>query len=156
MTFDDWFWEGNVQDRLASHLESEGWEVLMKSDPKIRSQGYDLLLMKGDRRLAIEVKGYPSTQYRDPAKRGKTKPTQPQTQARHWFSHALLSALSCYGTTEFEVADAFPEFGTYQNLQEKERRAFEELGIGVYFIREDGTVYSAIKHLRGDGSARIA
>jgi hypothetical protein len=146
MTFEDWFWEGNVQEMLADHLESEGWEVLLKSDSRRRSQGYDLLVMKGSRRLAIEVKGYPSTEYRDPAKQGKTKPTQPQTQARHWFSHALLSAFSYYRTTDHEVAVAFPDFGTYQNLLEKTRRGFEQLGIGAFFVREDGCVYSAIEH----------
>jgi len=46
--------------------------------------------VSGNRRLAIEVKGYPSVAYANPARASEVKSTQPASQARQLYSHALL------------------------------------------------------------------
>jgi hypothetical protein len=144
----EWFWEGNVQARLAEHLQREGWTVMHASNTAQRAQGIDLLLEQGGRRLIVEVKGYPSSVYERGPKQGQSKPTNPPNQARQWFSHALLSAMSYYGTTPDEVAVAFPDFGTYRKLLEKTRDPLLRLGIGVYFVSETGTIERVLDHLR--------
>lgn len=145
---DDWFWEGNVQTCLAEHLQHDGWSVLHTSDSARRAQGVDLLAERDGRRLVVEVKGYPSTVYERGPRQGQKKPTNPPNQARQWFSHALLSAMSYYGTTQDEVAMAFADFGTYRKLLDKTRDPLGRLGIGVYFVTETGTVERALDHQR--------
>jgi len=141
----EWHHESNIQDLLTAHLEADGWIVVERADALMRQQGRDLRLLRQGRYLTIEVKGFPSTQYRDPARRSEVKRTNQPTQARQWYSHALLAALTYYSTSDDDVAIAFPEFSTYTNLLAKTRRALEALGIGVYLVREDGSVNRAIE-----------
>ena len=58
-----WFWEGNVQAALADYLTTAGWTVLTTADTEVKEAGIDILLEKGKRLMAVEVKGYPSTVY---------------------------------------------------------------------------------------------
>lgn len=142
----EWFWEGNVQERVAEYLQRQGWTLLSSSNTATRVQGIDLLLAQDDRRLIVEVKGFPSGVYERGPNQGQPKPTHPANQARQWFSHALMSVLSYHGTTRDEVAMAFPDFGTYRNLLEKMVLPLRQLGIGLYFVVEDGTVTSVLDH----------
>jgi hypothetical protein len=73
----EWYWEGHVQAVMVAHLRREGWTILMTSDTASRAQGEDIVASKGERRLAVEVKGYPSKSYRDPRRAGEVKPTNP-------------------------------------------------------------------------------
>ena len=142
-----WYWEGNVQDTLASWLASEGWAVRATADTATREPGIDLLAQAGDRWLAVEVKGYPSTTYERGTKRGMPKPTQPASQARQWFSHALLGMMLLRDRRpDAEIALAFPRFGTYENLVARTQFSFSMLGFGVYFIEEGGDVELVVPH----------
>ncbi len=148
-TFDErpWFWEGNVQDALAAHLGNEGWEVREVADTESKAPGIDLLATKENRWLAIEVKGYPNTTYDHGPKRGQSKPTQPPTQARQWFSHALLGMMLLRDKRpDAEIAIAFPRFTTYENLVERTKASFSLLGFGVYFVNENGWVDLLFPH----------
>ena len=48
-----WDWEGNVQATLARHLTASGWTIESAADTATRERGIDLLVSKGERRLAI-------------------------------------------------------------------------------------------------------
>lgn len=148
-----WFWEGHVQDALAAHLAKDHWDV-READTESKAPGIDLLATKGDRWLAIEVKGYPSTTYDHGPKRGQPKPTQPAAQARQWFSHALLGMMLLRDKRpDAEIALAFPRFPTYEKLVERTRVSFGLLGFGVYFVEDGGFVDLALPHhARAEGS----
>lgn len=141
-----WHWEGHIQARIAEYIQHEGWTLVHAADTATKAQGIDLLFTKGTRRLIAEVKGYPSTVYERGPKQGQTKPTAPANQARQWFSHALLAALIYCGTTNDEVALAFPDFGAYRALLEKTSNPLNQLGIGIYFVRSDGSVQPVLDH----------
>ncbi|HZQ64529.1 MAG TPA: hypothetical protein VFA66_04815 [Gaiellaceae bacterium] len=140
----DWFWEGAVQDVLAAWLAANGWTIRSTADTASRQRGVDVLAEKDGRTLAVEVKGYPATTYSRGDKKGLPKPSSPTTQARHWFSHALLTAAMVAPDTE--VAMAFPDFPRFRGLVERSEWSLRRLGVGVYFVREDGTVDMPIPH----------
>lgn len=140
----DWYWEGNVQDTLAAYLSWQGWSLVQMSNTLRREHGVDLLLERDERRLAIEVKGYPSRTYSRGPNQGLIKPSSPDTQARHWFSHALLSAMSYYSEASGDIAIGLPDFQTYRGLLSKTIPALIALGIGVYVVSENGEVETVI------------
>jgi hypothetical protein len=88
-----------------------------------------------------EVKGYPSTSYRDPARAGEVKPTQPTLQASHWVADAVLKALRTIGRApEVEFGIAFPDFPRYRRLLGELARPLDQLGIKVLLVAENGAV----------------
>lgn len=138
---EDWFWEGNVVDSLAAHLRTTGWQVHQVADTHSKEQGVDIVASRDGNELLVEVKGYPSTQYRDPRRASEKKPTNPTNQAQQWFSHALLKALRLQGKhSSSTVALAFPDFPRYRTLAAETSGGLKRLGILVYFCREDGEV----------------
>lgn len=148
-----WFWEGHVQDALAVHLTSEGWNVREAADTESKAPGIDLLATKDHRWLAIEVKGYPNSTYDHGSKRGQPKPTQPASQARQWFSHALLGMMLLRDKRpDAEIAICFPRYKTYENLIARTKVSFDLLGFGVYFVEETGAVELKLEHRSVDGS----
>lgn len=44
----DWFWEGNVQGRLAVWLRDQGWEDVRIADTASRERGVDILARQGN------------------------------------------------------------------------------------------------------------
>lgn len=142
-----WFWEGNVQARLASYLTAEGWLVRAVADTETKAPGIDLLAERDARWLAVEVKGYPSTTYDHGPNRGQPKPTQPANQARQWFSHALLGMMLLRNRRpDAEIALCFPDFPTYRSLVERTALSFELLGFGVYLVAENGDPRLLLAH----------
>lgn len=142
-----WFWEGHVQDALATHLRADGWEVRELADTETKAPGIDLLATKDERWLAVEVKGFPSTTYAHGPKRGQPKPTQPTNQARQWFSHALLGMMLLRDRRpDAEIAICFPDFPTYRTLVARTKVSFGLLGFGVYLVAESGSVTLAVAH----------
>jgi hypothetical protein len=137
----DWFWEGHIQGRLRDHLVAQGWRLLRESDCLSRERGIDLLLERGGKHLAIEVKGFPSTTYRRGPMKGEPKPTQPTLQARHWFAEALLAAILVQSKhPTYTVAIAFPDMPRYHSLIESTRNALTRVGLGVFLVKDGGGV----------------
>jgi hypothetical protein len=127
----DWFWEGRVVDALERYLINHGWTILSKANTFLKQQGIDIHASRAGKDLLVEVKGYPSTAYRDPKRAGEQKPTNPTNQAQHWYSHALLKALRLQGQhPDATVAIAFPDFARYRTLFGETRTSLEKLGIG--------------------------
>ena len=137
----DWYWEGNVTTSLASWLEQAGWTILSQADTRSRQQGLDLHATRGGRELVVEVKGYPSRIYRNPARAAETKPTDPTSQAQQWYSHALLKALRLqHAYPSALVMMGFPDFPRYRALFRETRCALERLQVAVVLIDENGEV----------------
>jgi hypothetical protein len=147
----DWFWEGNVQEALAVHLRSEGWDVRQLADTASRARGIDVLATKDERTLAVEVKGYPSTTYARGALQGMPKRTNPTNQAPKWFSQALVKAIATTdGGGDPEVAIAFPDHARFRSLIERSEWALARLRVGVYLVKDDGTVELLLDHKPSD------
>lgn len=139
-----WFWEGNVQAAFVRYLESTGWVVQSTSDTASRQQGADIQAEKGGQMLVVEVKGYPSDRYARGPKAGQPKPTNPSTQARHWYAGALLTAsLARDARPEAQVAMVFPVFETYRSLVQRTAHSLRASGIDVFFVAESGGVEDA-------------
>jgi hypothetical protein len=56
---------------LAHGLAERGWAIESKADTHSKERGVDLRASKEGRILLVEVKGYPSTEYRDPRRAGE-------------------------------------------------------------------------------------
>ena len=150
----DWFWEGNVVEALANHLSKEGWEIIKKANTHSKERGVDIHASKNGIILLVEVKGYPSKDYRDPRRTGEQKRTNPTNQAQQWYSHALLKALRLQ--TEFpnaRVALAFPDFPRYRVLFGDTHAGLEKLGVALFFVEKSGDVQAwGLERIFGESS----
>jgi Holliday junction resolvase-like predicted endonuclease len=136
-----WFWEGNVVNAIAAHLEEEGWRIVGRADTHSRERGVDIRAEREGRVLLIEVKGFPSKHYRDPRRAGETKATAPTLQAQHWYSHALLKAMRLQTAhPDATVALGFPDFPRYRSLFQETRVALQKLGVALFAVNEHGQV----------------
>lgn len=135
----DWYWEGNVADAIASGLTNQGWSIVSKADTVSKARGIDIHAIKEARSLLVEVKGYPSTSYRDPRRASERKPTNPTNQAQHWYSHALLKAMRLQTAhAGSKVAIGLPDFPRYRTLFSETRIALQKLEIAVLFLDAGG------------------
>lgn len=136
---EDWFWEGNIQSRLLTYLFAEGYHVLRVADTRSREGGTDVIARREGRLLHVEVKGWPSSRYRDPAKAHLAKPTLAATQARVWFNDAVVHALRLRDAhVDEDVAMCLPDQGTYRNLLRGVGLSLTACRIGVLLIDERG------------------
>lgn len=128
-------------DVYATALEEQGWEIISRTDTASRQQGIDLVASRGAVTRYVEAKGFPSTVYQTGPRRGQPKPTNPATQARVWFSGALLSTMllqSAY--PEGEVVMMFPDYPTYRSLGLRLIDGLDRLGILIHLVSEDGSI----------------
>jgi hypothetical protein len=136
-----WHWEGNVQAAMVTGLASQGWAIQAVSDTESRAAGTDIVATRGGRRLHVEVKGYPTTTYARGAKAGSPMPTNPATQARHWFAGALLKAAMLRNDHPDDlVAMGFPDFSTYRTLAARVSTTLERCEVALIWIGEEGDV----------------
>jgi hypothetical protein len=138
----EWFWEGNIVNTLAHHLQDKGWTIESQADTRSREQGVDLQASKQGIILLVEAKGYPSKSYRDPRRANEQKSTNPINQAEKWYSHALLKALRLQTThPHARVALAFPDFPRYRTLFDETKLSLAKLGISLLLVNGDGKVW---------------
>ena len=141
----DWFWEGNVQSRIGSHLEQSGWAVEHLADTASGARGDDIRARRGSDVLRVEVKGWPSEDYANPSRASETKRTKPSTQAGHWYSQALLRAVRDLGRHPGDLAAiGLPDWPRFRKLLDDTRVPLQRLGIGLFFVAEDGAVKAAL------------
>lgn len=127
-----WPWEGAVQSLLCQHLLKVGWVIASTSDTKSKAAGVDVVANRDGQILWVTIKGFP---------RGTDK-TNPSTQARHWFSHAMFD-LVLYRSAQptFELAAAFPAgFKTYSNLAKRVAWLRTHMPASIFWVAEDGVV----------------
>jgi hypothetical protein len=141
---DEWHTEARVQSVVVRYLVGAGWSITSVADTATREHGVDVLARRGDERLAIEVKGFPSRNYADPARAGETKRTQPSTQAKHWYAQAILAAmLSRARRLQHRSVIALPDFPRYRDLYAETAQSLKLSGIEVWWVSSDGRVASA-------------
>lgn len=138
---DDWRWEGRVQSAVVRWLAAGGWDIIRVADTASREQGVDIEARRGDERLLVEVKGYPSATYLHGASAGEKKRYGAATQARTYFGNALLSGmLMRHKHPTARVTLAFPDVPTFRRLAKRTAGPLHAAGIIVWLVAEDGTV----------------
>lgn len=144
----EWYWEGNVQKALVSHLEGDGWTIQSAADTAAHQHGVDILASKDGRTLAVEVKGYPPPVYTFGARKGDDKPApQARLQSEHFFAQGLHAAIRTRAKyPKAELAIALPNSSHYHTLLREAEWALSRLGIGAYVVTEEGQVRLALGH----------
>lgn len=138
---DDWFWEGNVQEKLAIFFRNLGYEVV-SANTLAKSQGVDIRAKRNSQEVVLEVKGYPSDKYTSGEKLGQKKKTPATLQAHHWFSDVVFSAIRRRKQyPKSIVAIGLPDYKRYHNLIDETKWAFEKLDIHIFIVKSSGEVY---------------
>lgn len=141
----DWLWEGNIQEKIANYMErKEGFKIIEKANTEAKKPGPDIKGEKNGKYIIVAIKCYPSDKYTGDfpgGKKGEKKRTNPNTQARHWFSEALFEILlaKC-NDPDIEIALGFPFFKTYEKFVERIKWHRSKIGISCYFVKECGEV----------------
>lgn len=126
-----WFWEGNVQARVAAQLQRQGYKILFAADTASKETGRDIEAEDPGGLLWVTVKGYPVG----------TLKTQPSTQAGHWFKQAVFDLLVWRGESEdVKIAIALPDYPRYRRLAQKIAWLQPVVRFSYFWAHEDGTI----------------
>lgn len=131
---EDW-----VNDRIQDYLRRHGWRITRVA--KGRQRGPDIEAERAGKKLIVEVKGYPSSEFVDPSKKGQKKRARPANQAHHWFCDAFTTVITRKSENpEAQLAIGLPQRTTYKRLLEKVDWARAKLGIRIFFVGNRGQV----------------
>ncbi len=135
-----WYSEDRVKDAIALYLEQvEGWQSIRVARGK--QPGVDISAEREGRKLALEVKGYPSKTHVAGAKQGQRNRANLGAQARNWFLEVLGTALIRKSEEPARsVGIGFPVHQTYMQLAKKITWARRKLELLLYFVDECGEV----------------
>lgn len=137
----EWSWEGNVQSAVIGWLARNHWLIRRAADTRGREHGTDIVAERDRRTLHIEVKGWPSTKYVDPARSGEQKRTPPSLQARTWFADAPLQGMRLRNShPEDDVAIAMPDTATYRGLASSVQFSLARAQVTILLVNEAGEV----------------
>jgi Holliday junction resolvase-like predicted endonuclease len=136
-----WYTEARVQAALVSALVADGWHIVSQADTATKERGIDVVASRGNVVAGVEVKGFPTTTYADPRRSGEVKPTQPSTQAGHWYSQAVVAAMRLRTRhPEFLSVIALPDYPRYRTLFAETRTSLDAAGIHLWWVHNSGTV----------------
>jgi len=137
----EWHTEANVQAALVTALAGEGWRILSVANTATKEHGIDVIASRDGQTAGVEVKGYPSRGYADPARAGEVKRTSPSTQAVHWYSQAVLAAMRLRGKEpQWRSVIALPDFSRYRDLHADTAGSLEAAQIEVWWVDQAGAV----------------
>ena len=138
----EWHTEANVQAALVTALAGEGWRILSVANTATKEHGIDVIASRDGRTVGVEVKGFPSRSYADPARAGEAKRTSPSTQAGHWYSQAVLAAMRLRGKEpSWGSVIALPDFPRYRDLHAETAGSLAAAQIEVWWVDQAGTVH---------------
>lgn len=136
---ESWHTEANVQATLVTALAAAGWRILAVANTATKEHGIDVIASRGDEHVGVEVKGFPSRGYADPARAGEVKRTAPSTQAGHWYAQAVLAAMRLRTKRpDLRSVIALPDFPRYRDLYDETRGSLDAAGIAMWWVRADG------------------
>ena len=137
----EWHTEANVQAALVTALAGEGWRILSVANTATKEHGIDVIASRDDQTAGVEVKGYPSRGYADPARAGEIKRTSPSMQAGHWYSQAVLAAMRLRGKEpQWRSVIALPDFPRYRDLHAETAGSLAAAQIEVWWVDQAGAV----------------
>ena len=129
--------ENDIVDCVAEYLKNQGWTILQTQTTL--QQGIDVLAEKGDEKLAVEAKGEGS------ARPGTARYGQhfDAKQKRSHVAVALLTAIQVLSDGKYKAGLAFPDDKEHARLITRILPTLNALGIRVFLVRPDRTVYLA-------------
>lgn len=138
----EWHTETNVQAALVTALAGDGWRILSVANTATKEHGIDVIAARDGQTAGVEVKGYPSRGYADPARAGEVKRTRPSTQAGHWYSQAVLAAMRLRGKEpQWRSVIALPDFPRYRDLHAETAGSLAAAQIEVWWVDQAGAVH---------------
>ncbi|MGD7731812.1 hypothetical protein ACQCX5_02485 [Propionibacteriaceae bacterium G57] len=138
---EQWHTEANVQAAVVSALVASGYRIQSVANTATREHGIDIVATLDGMAIGIEVKGFPSKTYANPALVDRPKRTQPSNQAGHWFAAAVLAAMKLRGKQpDWRSIIALPDFKRYRNLYSETHTSLAAAGITVWWVDAEGTV----------------
>jgi Holliday junction resolvase-like predicted endonuclease len=138
----EWHTEANVQAALVTALADEGWRILSVANTATKEHGIDVIASRDGQTAGVEVKGYPSRGYADPARAAEVKRTSPSTQAGHWYSQAVLAAMRLRGKEpQWRSVIALPDFPRYRDLHAETAGSLAAAQIEVWWVDQAGAVH---------------
>ena len=140
-----WYWEGNVQAAVVRHLNSVGYRIVSSADTAAHQPGKDIVAItpSGDT-LWVSAKGYPTG----------TPRTNPHTQARHWFAHAVFDLVLWHDEdATVALALALPDQATYRKLANRAVWFLSNVKARIYWVAECGSVVEGWPKLTGRAAA---
>lgn len=137
----EWHTEANVQTSLVTALTADGWRIIREANTATKEHGIDVLASRDGQMVGIEVKGFPSRGYADPARAHEVKRTSPSTQAGHWYSQAVLAAMRLRGKEPtWQSVIALPDFPRYRALHAETVGSLTAAQIEVWWVDQQGLV----------------
>lgn len=137
---ESWPAESVVQALMVESLTTAGWSIERSANTRAGERGVDVIAVMGERRLLMEVKGYPGTTYSRGPKAGQPKPTQPTLQASHYFDGGLRKCLQMRETEpEARVVLALPSVPRYRAIAWSVAASLAATRVEVWFVAEDGS-----------------
>jgi hypothetical protein len=131
----NWFWEGSVQETVASHLDLLGWKILRKANTATHEHGKDIEAVRGNVTLWVTVKGYPQ---------GTTR-TRADTQAQHSFAGALYDVVRWrQEDSGVRIAVALPSYPKYHEWRERTRWLESAAPFSYLWVTETGDVQGGL------------
>lgn len=150
---ESWHTEANVQAAVVTWLAGSGWGIVRVADTATKEHGIDVEAMSDHDRVGIEVKGYPSRTYANPARADQIKRTQPSTQAGHWYAQAVLAAMRLRSRQpETRSVIALPDFPRYRQLFTETAGSLQAAQIELWWVTAGGHVADAMEAV-SDASA---
>ncbi|TDO57378.1 hypothetical protein EV651_111102 [Kribbella sp. VKM Ac-2571] len=141
-TSGEWHTEANIQASLVTALATDGWRILSVANTATKEQGIDVIAARDGQTVGVEVKGFPSRGYADPARAGEVKRTSPSTQAGHWYSQAVLAAMRLRGKEPtWRSVIALPDFPRYRDLYADTAGSLAAAQIEVWWVDQTGAVH---------------
>lgn len=138
---EEWHTEASVQAALVTALAAGGWRILSVANTATKQHGIDVIASRGAQTVGVEVKGYPSRAYADPARANAAKRTSPSTQAGHWYAQAVLAAMRLRGKEPtWRSAIALPAFPRYRDLHAETAGSLAAAQIEVWWVDQTGLV----------------
>ncbi|CAM3808766.1 hypothetical protein OCAE111667_26735 [Occultella aeris] len=138
----EWHTEANIQASLVTALAAEGWRILSVANTATKEHGIDVIAALDGQTVGVEVKGFPSRSYADPARAGEVKRTSPGTQAGHWYSEAVLAAMRLRSKEPaWHSVIALPQFSRYRDLYAETSGSLAAAQIDVWWVDQTGAVH---------------
>lgn len=139
---EEWHREANVQASVVTALAGDGWRILSVANTATKEHGVDIVASRDADTVGVEVKGFPSRHYADPARAGETKRTMPSTQAGHWYAQAVLAAMRLrQKEPTWSSVIALPDFPRYRDLHRETETSVAAAQIEIWWVTPDGRLH---------------